>query len=138
MEAISFTLEALDDLKFWQKSGNIIVLKRIRQLLKAIETDPFTGIGKPEALKHNLSGYWSRRINQEHRIVYLVQDNLITVHSLRYQIPSINFYFPFTTSHLQLPSNILYLQHYILNTVWFIQKRREIRLCNPLATHLKC
>lgn len=84
METISFTREALDDLKFWQKSGNTIILKRIRQLLQAIEADPFAGIGKPEALKHHLSGFWSRRINQEHRIVYVVQDNLITVHSLRY------------------------------------------------------
>jgi len=84
MEIISFTHEALEDLKFWQKSGNTIVLKRIRQLLQAIEANPFNGIGKPEALKHHLSGFWSRRINQEHRIVYLVQDNVITVHSLRY------------------------------------------------------
>lgn len=84
MEAINFTAEALDNLKFWQKSGNTIILKRIRQLLKAIEADPFTGIGKPEALKHHLSGYWSRRINQEHRIVYSAQNNVITIYSLRY------------------------------------------------------
>ena len=84
MEAINFTAKALDDLKFWQKSGNTIILKRIRQLVQAIETDPYIGIGKPEALKHYLSGFWSRRINQEHRIVYSVQQNVITIFSLRY------------------------------------------------------
>jgi toxin YoeB len=60
------------------------VLKRIRQLLQAIQADPFNGIGKPEALKHNLSGMWSRRINQEHCIVYKVEDDTITVYSLRF------------------------------------------------------
>ena len=84
MEAISFTTEALADLGFWQKSGNTVILKRIRQLLQAIEENPFQGIGKPEALKHNFSGYWSRRINQEHRIVYKVEKSVLTVYSLRY------------------------------------------------------
>jgi toxin YoeB len=84
MEAVGFTSEALDDLAYWKKSGNIIILKRIRQLLQAIENDPFNGIGKPEPLKHNLSGSWSRRINQEHRIVYKVEEGIITVYSLRY------------------------------------------------------
>lgn len=84
MEAVNFTAEALGDLKFWQKSGNTIILKRIRQLLQAIEADPFVGIGKPEVLKHHLSGYWSRRINQEHRIVYSMQNNAITIYSLHY------------------------------------------------------
>ncbi|MGI4019930.1 MAG: Txe/YoeB family addiction module toxin [Janthinobacterium lividum] len=84
MEAINFTAKALDDLKFWQKSGNTIILKRIRQLVQAIEADSFVGIGKPEALKHHLSGYWSRRINQEHRIVYSVKDTVITIYSLRF------------------------------------------------------
>ena len=84
MEAINFTDEALADLEYWKKSGNIIILKRIRQLIQAIQIDPFKGIGKPEALKHNLSGAWSRRINQEHRIVYKVEDHLITVYSLSF------------------------------------------------------
>lgn len=84
MEAISFTAEALADLEYWKKSGNIIILKRIRQLLQAISIDPFKGIGKPEALKYDLSGAWSRRINQEHRIVYKVDQDVITVYSLRF------------------------------------------------------
>jgi len=84
METINFTAEALENLEHWNKSGNTIILKRIRQLLQAIQTDPFNGIGKPEALKHNFSGMWSRRINQEHRIVYKVEENIITVYSLRF------------------------------------------------------
>jgi toxin YoeB len=52
-------------------------------LLEAIQQEPFVGIGKPEPLKHNLSGKWSRRIFQEHRLVYDVIDNVITVYSLR-------------------------------------------------------
>ncbi len=84
METINFTDEALENLEYWKKSGNVIVLKRIRQLLQAIQNDPFNGIGKPEALKYNLSGLWSRRINQEHRIVYKKGDDGITVYSLRF------------------------------------------------------
>lgn len=64
MEAINFTDEALADLEYWKKSGNIIILKRIRQLIQAIQIDPFKGIGKPEALKHNLSGAWSRALTR--------------------------------------------------------------------------
>jgi toxin YoeB len=84
MEAIKFTAEAIADIEFWKKSGNTIILKRIRQLLLAIQNDPFKGVGKPEALKHNLAGLWSRRLNQEHRIVYKVEEGVITVFSLRY------------------------------------------------------
>ena len=84
MEAIAFTEEAMADLNYWKKSGNTIILKRIRQLIQAIQTDPFKGIGKPEALKHNLSGLWSRRINQEHRIVYKAENNKVTVYALRF------------------------------------------------------
>ena len=56
------------------------MIKRINQLLKDIERSPFDGLGKPEPLKHDLSGYWSRRINEEHRLVYAVEkDNLVIV-----------------------------------------------------------
>lgn len=84
MAAVNFTAEALNDLEFWKKSGNTIILKRIRQLLQAIQTDPFNGMGKPELLKHNLSGSWSRRINREHRIVYKLENGGITIYSLRF------------------------------------------------------
>tara|TARA_R110001606_G_scaffold98396_1_gene217402 strand:- start:2567 stop:2782 length:216 start_codon:yes stop_codon:yes gene_type:complete len=52
-------------------------------LVKAIQVDPFQGIGKPEPLRHNLSGKWSRRINAEHRLIYGVENNLVYVYSLR-------------------------------------------------------
>jgi toxin YoeB len=83
MEVI-FMPTALADLEHWKKSGNIIILKRIRQLIIAIQADPFKGIGKPEALKYKWTGWWSRRINEEHRIVYKFEKNTITVYTLRF------------------------------------------------------
>ncbi|WP_441255985.1 Txe/YoeB family addiction module toxin [Peptoniphilus harei] len=56
-----------------------VLFKRINQIIKDIKRSPFEGIGKPEALKNNLSGLWSRRIDREHRIVYLVDDNAIVI-----------------------------------------------------------
>ncbi len=81
---IIFLPTALADLQYWKESGNTIILKRIRQLLEAIQQNPFSGIGKPENLKHNLSGKWSRRINQAHRLIYKVENSVITVYSLRF------------------------------------------------------
>ncbi|MFD1258494.1 Txe/YoeB family addiction module toxin [Mucilaginibacter terrae] len=75
--------DALDDLKSWQKSGNKAIQKKIVELIKSIQDSPFDGIGKPEALKHSLTGKWSRRINSEHRIVYLVEENTIYIYSLK-------------------------------------------------------
>lgn len=74
-------------MKYFKEGGNSIILKRIRQLLEDIQNNPFQGIGKPEALKYNLSGKWSRRINQEHRLVYKVENDIITVYSLRFHYP---------------------------------------------------
>lgn len=71
MEVI-YSPEALDDLKYWKKTGDKAILKRIQTLIFAIQKLPFEGIGKPEQLKHSLSGRWSRRINREHRVVYRV------------------------------------------------------------------
>jgi toxin YoeB len=80
---IVFTPKALDDLNQWKKSGNISVQKKINELLQSIIETPFSGIGKPEALKHELSGKWSRRINGEHRIIYSVIDDILNVYSLK-------------------------------------------------------
>ncbi len=80
---IEYTLQAKEDIDYWKKSGNASVLKKIRKLIEAITQSPFEGIGKPEALKYNLTGCWSRRINKEHRIVYEVFDDKIIVHSLK-------------------------------------------------------
>lgn len=60
------------------------ILNRINSLIKDIQRDPYSGIGKPEALKHGLSGYWSRRIDDEHRILYKVEDNALLLVQIRY------------------------------------------------------
>ena len=83
MEVI-FMPTALADLDYWKKSGNIIILKRIRQLIEAIQKNPYEGIGKPEKWKYNWALWWSRPKNEEHRIVYKFENNTITVYSLRY------------------------------------------------------
>lgn len=71
---IIYSPKAIQDLQYWKKSGNKIIQKKIQELVDAIEENPFEGIGKPEQLKHGLAGKWSRRINQEHRIIYTVSD----------------------------------------------------------------
>lgn len=80
---VEVTPNAKEDLLFWQKTGNKIILKKIEQLTMAILEDPYQGIGKPEALKHSLSGKWSRRITQEHRYVYEIADDTLFVISLK-------------------------------------------------------
>lgn len=80
---IVFLPDADDDLSFWIKTGNKPIIKKIAQLLEAIKENPFEGIGKPEQLKHDLAGYWSRRINQEHRLVYEVVENKVLIHSAK-------------------------------------------------------
>lgn len=74
---------ALDDLNYWKKTSNSAVLKRIRQLIQSIQEDPYKGLGKPEPLKHDLSGMWSRRINREHRLVYEIESNVIAIQALK-------------------------------------------------------
>ena len=73
MEVV-FSEKAQHDLAFWSKSGNKQILKKISELIKAIQQNPYEGIGKPEQLKHQLAGRWSRRINQEHRIIYRITE----------------------------------------------------------------
>ena len=82
---IIFLPKSKEHLDFFKKVNNPVILQKIRQLLEAISGNPYSGIGKPEQLKHNLSGLWSRRINQEHRIVYEVVevDNVFLIHSLK-------------------------------------------------------
>ena len=80
---IVFLPAAKEDLDFWVKTGNKPIIKKITQLISAIEKNPFEGIGKPEPLKHGLSGVWSRRINQEHRLVYEALKSKILVHSAK-------------------------------------------------------
>jgi len=78
-----FSENAWDDYVYWQKTDKKI-LRRISTLIEEIKRNPFEGIGKPEPLKHALSGYWSRRINDEHRIVYKAFADSILIAQLRY------------------------------------------------------
>ncbi len=76
---ISFRDRAWEDYLHWQQTDKQI-LKRINSLIKDIQRNPFDGIGKPEPLKHQFAGFWSRRINDEHRLVYtFIEDDLIIV-----------------------------------------------------------
>lgn len=78
-----FAEKAWEDYLYWQKNDKR-VLARINTLIKEIMHEPFEGIGKPEHLKHALSGYWSRRINEEHRIVYKIHQDALLIAQLRY------------------------------------------------------
>jgi len=78
-----FSDHAWDDYIFWQKTDKKI-LRRINTLIKETQRNPFEGIGKPEQLKHALSGYWSRRITDEHRFIYKVSEDSIEIVQLRY------------------------------------------------------
>jgi len=75
--------QALNDLKYWSNSGNKQIQKKLQLLISDTQQHLFEGIGKPEALKHELSGKWSRCINAEHRIVYDVIDNSIRLFFLK-------------------------------------------------------
>lgn len=78
-----FSENAWEDYLYWQNTDKQI-LKRINELIKDIQKNKYKGIGKPEPLKHNLSGYWSRRINNEHRLIYKVEEDKIMIAQLRY------------------------------------------------------
>jgi len=80
---IEFSAASFEDYRCWQQQDRK-KLKRINELLKEITRDPFDGIGKPEALRGDLQGYWSRRIDREHRLVYRVLNDRIQVLACRY------------------------------------------------------
>ncbi len=80
---LSWADAAWDDYLYWQQT-NKKILKRINLLIKNIKRQPFDGIGDPEPLKHNWSGYWSRPIDREHRLVYKVTNQAIIVVQCRY------------------------------------------------------
>ena len=80
---LAWTDEAWDSYVYWQGQDKK-TLKRINKLIKATKKDPFTGIGKPEPLKENLSGFWSLRIDDTNRLVYVVDDRYLTIISCRF------------------------------------------------------
>ncbi len=81
---ILITDEALKDIEYWKSIEAKEIIKKIKSLLESIQKNPFKGLGKPEPLKGNLKGYWSRRINLEHRLVYRVENNIIIVIQCRF------------------------------------------------------
>lgn len=85
MYQIAFSEEVDKDIAFWKKSGQKIIMNRISKLLLDMQAHPKTGIGKPEALKYDLAGKYSRHINDEHRIVYDIDEDkqIVTVYSMR-------------------------------------------------------
>ena len=80
---LSWTDAAWYDYLYWQTQDKK-TLKRINKLINDVKRSPFEGIGKPESLKENLSGFWSRRIDDTNRLVYAVDDQAITIISCRY------------------------------------------------------
>jgi len=80
---LQWQIEAWDDYLYWQKNDKQKI-KRINELIKDCLRSPFSGIGKPELLKSNLSGYWSRRIDDEHRLVYKVHNDCLFIFQCRY------------------------------------------------------
>ena len=80
---VKFTEKAFEDFSYWLRNNRRKV-RRILELIKDIQKHPFDGIGKPEALKYNLQGYYSRRINQEHRLIYKIEANELIIISCRY------------------------------------------------------
>ena len=79
---LTFSDEAWDDYLYWQDTDRSM-LRRINQLIKDIRRSPYEGIGKPEALKHQLAGWWSRRMDGEHRFVYRVTEQAVEISNLR-------------------------------------------------------
>jgi len=80
---LTFTDKAWDDYLYWQKTDKK-TLKKINDLIKDIKRTPFEGLGKPEPLRHDYAGYWSRRIDQEHRLIYFFEKENITIIRCRY------------------------------------------------------
>lgn len=80
---LSWDKDAWEEYIYWQINDKKII-KRINELIKVILRSPFEGIGKPEPLKNDLTGYWSRRINDEHRIVYKIYDKRIHIVQCKY------------------------------------------------------
>jgi toxin YoeB len=76
---IDYTETAINDLRILKKSGNRVALKKIDKLISELKNHPFEGTGQPEPLKHELDGFWSRRINKKDRLIYKVEEHIVTV-----------------------------------------------------------
>ncbi len=83
MKDLEFDPSGFEDLAWWIKTNRKIALRAVK-LIEAIQRDPFSGIGRPEMLKHDFAGCWSRRIDREHRLVYEVLESKIRILACRY------------------------------------------------------
>ena len=83
IEKLSWTTESWSDYLYWQGQDRK-TLKRINKLIVETQRNPFSGLGKPEPLKENLAGFWSRRIDETNRLVYAVDGNVLTIISCRF------------------------------------------------------
>ena len=83
IEKLAWTRAAWGDYEYWQTQDSK-TLKRINKLIRDTLREPFEGVGKPESLRESLNGYWSRRINDKHRLIYAVDDGMLTIISCRY------------------------------------------------------
>ncbi len=79
---LEFTSHALSDIEKHKKAGNVPLLKKLQRLLEELREHPTTGSGQPEKFKYNLAGLYSRRINKKHRLVYSIQEDIVTVYIL--------------------------------------------------------
>jgi toxin YoeB len=79
-----YSTRAKEDKAYWVSQNNTKILKRIEKLIEAIQRHPYAGIGKPEPLRFEKSGYWSRRIDQEHRLVYKIANKTLYIAQCRY------------------------------------------------------
>jgi len=80
---VTYLGTSLDDIEFWKKSGNKQIQKKISELIEDIKLHPEKGLGKPEQLKYGYSGFWSRRIDNENRVIYRINNGLLEILSLR-------------------------------------------------------
>jgi toxin YoeB len=80
---LRLTDAAREDIRYFLQSGQTGIVKKIEKLLTELKENPFVGSGKPEPLKYEMAGFWSRRINKEHKLVYSVEDNIVNIHSAR-------------------------------------------------------
>jgi toxin YoeB len=111
---ITFSPKAQEDIEYWKKSGNHTIMNKITILLKDIAEHPFTGAGKPEPLKYDFSGCWSRRINSEHRIIYAVrkQENECDIKKKRYLLLGYLSFFMITNYPEQGSKHLFFYTEY--------------------------
>lgn len=83
MFQVTFSAAASKEIEALKRTGNKQIIQKISSLIKEIAETPFSGTGKPEQLKHSLSGYWSQRLNKEHRLVYRVDEATVTILSVK-------------------------------------------------------